>query len=117
MYNNVFSNRGVKTTILNPLEYLANGSPNVLQTNFNGTQLLSDYYIQNATFFRMDNLNIGYNFGKIGKGIANLNLTANVQNVFVITDYKGLDPEINNGIDNNFYPRPRTFTLGVAVDF
>ncbi|MCO4294385.1 TonB-dependent receptor [Solitalea sp. MAHUQ-68] len=117
VYNNVYSNRGVNTTLLNPLNFLANASTNLLTTGFNGTQFNSDYYLQNASFFRMDNFNLGYNFGKINKAISNLSLTANVQNVFTITKYTGLDPEISNGIDYNFYPRPRTFTLGVGVDF
>jgi outer membrane receptor protein involved in Fe transport len=68
-------------------------------------------------FLRMDNINIGYTFGKILKGKANLNVTANVQNVFTITKYKGIDPEISGGIDNNFYPRPRTYVLGLNLSF
>jgi iron complex outermembrane receptor protein len=66
----------------------------------------------------MDNLNVGYDFGKIlDHKKAGLRLSASVQNVFVITKYEGLDPEISNGIDNNFYPRPRTFALAINVDF
>jgi iron complex outermembrane receptor protein len=64
----------------------------------------------------MDNINIGYDVGKLKKNI-NLRLNAGVQNVFTITKYKGLDPELNGGIDNNQYPRPRTFILGVGLDF
>ena len=64
----------------------------------------------------MDNINVGYDMGKVFKD-ANLRLTANVQNAFVITKYKGLDPELNGGIDNNLYPRPRMFVLGVNLDF
>jgi len=77
----------------------------------------SDYYIQNASFLRMDNINIGYEFGKVLKGKASLRANANVQNVFTITKYKGADPEIGGGIDNNFYPRPRTFVFGLNLDF
>jgi iron complex outermembrane receptor protein len=65
----------------------------------------------------MDNINLGYNAGKVFNNKANLRISANVQNVFVITKYKGLDPEINGGIDNNLYPRPRTFVLGLNLDF
>jgi iron complex outermembrane receptor protein len=65
----------------------------------------------------MDNFNLGYDMGKVFKGSANLRINANVQNVFVITKYKGLDPEISGGVDNNFYPRPRTFTIGANLDF
>ena len=63
----------------------------------------------------MDNANIGYNFGKIFGNTGSFRVSGNVQNVFTITKYKGLDPEVNNGIDNNFYPRPRTFVLGLSL--
>ena len=65
----------------------------------------------------MDNINLGYNVGKVLGGKANLRVNANVQNVFTITKYKGLDPEINGGIDNNFYPRPRVVAFGLNLDF
>lgn len=120
LYNNVASSTGTIRNVLNPLNFLSNGSTDVLATNFsgNGSQYyLSDYYIQNASFLRMDNIYVGYNFGKIFHDKANLRLGANVQNVFVITKYKGTDPEINGGIDNNFYPRPRTYALSLNLDF
>lgn len=120
VYNNVASSTGTLRNIFNPLGYLNNGSRDVLNTNFEGagTQFfLSDYYIQNASFVRMDNANVGYNFGKIIKGTGNLNANLSVSNVFVITKYKGIDPEIEGGIDNNFYPRPRTFSLGLNLTF
>ncbi len=120
VYNNVFSSTGMQRNILNPLGYINNGSTNVLATNFsgNGAQyFLSDYYIQNASFLRMDNLNVGYDVGKILNKRANLRIGFNVQNLFVITKYKGIDPEINGGIDNNFYPRPRTYVLGANLNF
>ncbi len=120
MYNNTFSGTGAIRNILNPLGYLSNGSTNVLETNFSGSgdkYFLSDYYIQNASFLRMDNAFIGYNFGTVLREAATLSLNFNVQNVFVVTNYKGLDPEINGGIDNNFYPRPRTYSLGLNLRF
>ncbi|MFN4977124.1 MAG: SusC/RagA family TonB-linked outer membrane protein [Bacteroidota bacterium] len=120
MYNNVASSTGTVRNILNPIGYINNGSRDVLVSGFSGNganYYLSDYYIQNASFFRMDNINVGYNLGKVFKDRANMRLSANVQNAFVITKYTGLDPEINGGIDNNFYPRPRTFVLGVNLDF
>ncbi len=120
MYNNVYSSTGTSRNILNPLNYLSNGSKNVLESGFDGfgqRYYQSDYYVQNASFLRMDNINLGYDFGKILRGKANLRFNANVQNVFVITKYKGADPEINGGIDNNFYPRPRTFVFGANIDF
>jgi TonB-dependent starch-binding outer membrane protein SusC len=120
MYNNRFSNTGVQRNIIDPLGFLANGSRNLLETNFTGNgdrYLLSDYYIENASFLRMDNFNIGYNAGDIISKNTNLRIGANVQNVFIITKYKGLDPEVSGGIDNNFYPRPRNFVLSVNLDF
>lgn len=120
VYNNVASSTGTFRNIFNPLEFLSNGSTDILNSGFSGAgdkYFLSDYYVQNASFLRMDNLNIGYNFGKVLKGKANLNISANVQNAFVITNYDGIDPEISGGIDNNFYPRPRTFALGLNLGF
>lgn len=119
-YNNVFSNTGVRNNILNPLGYLNNGSTNVLESGLvgaNDKNVLSDYYIQNASFLKMDNASIGYNFGKVLHQKAQLSINGNVQNVFTVTQYKGVDPEVNGGIDNNIYPRPRTFVLGVNLKF
>ncbi len=120
MFNNINSSTGTSRNILNPLGYLANGSSDILNSGIGGfatDYFLSDYYIQNASFLKMDNINVGYNFGKVFNQKASLRVSANVQNVFVITKYKGVDPEINGGIDNNFYPRPRTFVLGLNLDF
>ncbi len=116
MYDNLNSNMGVYRQIVNPLGFLANGSKDYLNTGFVNNQYFSDYYIKNASFLRMDNINIGYDAGEIAKNVR-LRITANVQNVFVITKYGGLDPEISGGIDNTIYPRPRTYVLGVNLDF
>lgn len=117
-YNNVYSNYGnVATALPGNGNYNQNASANVLATNFNSPQYASDYYIQDASFLRLDNVSLGYSFpNALGKG-KNLRLTGAVQNVFVITDYKGIDPEVSGGIDNNLYPRPRTYTLGLNVNF
>lgn len=120
LYNNTFSSTGIIRNIINPLNYLNNGSSDVLVTKFTGNgdkNILSDYFVQNASFLRLDNINVGYTIGKIFNNIGTLTVTGNVQNVFVVTKYKGLDPEINGGVDNNFYPRPRTYSLGVNVAF
>lgn len=120
MYNNVASSTGTIRNILNPIGYINNGSREVLRSGFSGNganYYLSDYYVQNASFLRVDNINLGYNVGQVFNNKANLRLSANVQNALVITKYNGLDPEINGGIDNNFYPRPRTIVLGVNLDF
>jgi outer membrane receptor protein involved in Fe transport len=65
----------------------------------------------------MDNASLGYNFGKVLRGKAALSVTGNVQNVFSVTNYQGVDPEVGGGIDNNVYPRPRTFVLGLNLKF
>lgn len=121
MYNNVYSSNGRYTSISSLPTYLGNASINYLETKFTGAggvnQLLSDYYVQNASFLKLDNINVGYNVGKVLAGKASLRVNASVQNVFTITKYKGLDPEINGGIDNNFYPRPRVVAFGLNLDF
>jgi len=117
LYNNYASRTGVLNAIQNG-SLLTNGSKDYLNTGFRNQQYLSDYYMQNASFLRLDNINIGYNFGKIIRNKATLRLGASVQNVFVITKYKGLDPENSGtGSDNNIYPRPRVFSLSANVDF
>jgi iron complex outermembrane receptor protein len=117
VYNNVNSVLGNYNRILIYDNNLSNASTNVLKTNFKLPQYLSDYYIENASFVRMDNVRLSYNFGKLIRHFVNLNVSATVQNVFTITKYSGLDPEIPNGIDNNFYPRPRIYTLGASLGF
>ncbi len=120
LYNNFFSNNGVLRTIKNPVNFIGNASSDYyLRTQFNNNQYLSDYYIENASFFRLDNINIGYNAGSVLGTNTNLRVSANIQNVFVITKYRGLDPEnaSDSGVDNNIYPRPRIYALGLSVDF
>jgi iron complex outermembrane receptor protein len=116
VYNNVFSNLGVKNGIFNPLGWINNGSKNYLETGFENNQYFSDYYVQNASFVRMDNISIGYDAGEVFRN-ARLRVTGNIQNAFVITNYEGVDPEISWGIDNNFYPRPRVFSLALNLNF
>jgi len=119
VYNNISSNNAVRTNLISTTtNVIGNSTTEIYKSNFSNRQVLSDYYIENASFLRMDNLTIGYNAGKIlpNRNVS-LRLNATCQNVFVITKYSGLDPEINNGIDNNFYPRPRTFVLGLGLDF
>jgi TonB-dependent starch-binding outer membrane protein SusC len=93
----------------------------VFDTNFtnNGTQIvLSDYYVENGSFLRMDNITLGYTFPKWLNGKASLRLFTGVQNAFIITEYSGLDPEINsNGRDNTIYPRQRQFLFGANLKF
>ncbi|TAI49580.1 SusC/RagA family TonB-linked outer membrane protein [Flagellimonas allohymeniacidonis] len=115
-YNNNDSSLGVASE-LNRLNSNRNILASYLDTNFQTLQLFSDYYVQDASFLRMDNITLGYNFDNILNGKVDLRLYTTAQNVFVITGYDGLDPEINNGIDNNLFPRPRTFLFGFNANF
>lgn len=119
LYNNFNSNNGVLRNIKNPINVIGNTGVNYLATGFSNNQYFSDYYIENASFFRLDNINIGYDLGKVFNKKAYLRLNASVQNVFVITKYSGLDPENSDshGVDNNIYPRPRVFSLGANLNF
>jgi iron complex outermembrane receptor protein len=116
LFNNVATNGAISKFLFS--SFLANQSSDVLNTNFQGTGNFyqSNYYVQNASFLKMDYINIGYNVGKLNKNVT-MRLNAGVQNVFTITKYQGLDPELSGGIDNNQYPRPRTFILGIGLDF
>lgn len=91
----------------------------VLNTGFTTTSnvVLSDLYVENASFLRMDNITLGYSFPKWLEGKASLRLFAGCQNAFTITKYSGLDPEITGGIDNTIYPRQRQFLFGANVKF
>jgi len=118
VYNNVASTRGTYLDVYNSgLNYTSNVLVSSKEAKFSSAQYFSDYYIENASFFRMDNISLGYRFSNLGTGISSLRIGAVVQNAFVITKYTGLDPEVYGGIDNNLYPRPRVFMLGVSVDF
>lgn len=118
VYNNVSSVNGELSRLFRPEgPYLSNITPEALELKFNNAQYLSDYYVTNASFLKMDHMTLGYNFGSVTNGISALRLAFTVQNVFVITKYDGIDPEIFNGIDNNIYPRPRNFVLSLNVDF
>lgn len=114
MYNNIFSSNGVFQP--SSQMFLTNVHRNYLETGFGTYQYFSDYYMENASFLRMDNFTVSYDFGKVFNNKANLRATGNVQNVFVTSKYRGLDPEIAGGIDNNFYPRPRIFSLGLNLE-
>ncbi|MCL3779879.1 TonB-dependent receptor [Prolixibacteraceae bacterium JC049] len=96
--------------------YWKNMPTHLSETQFVKRQFTSDHFVQNASFFKLDNVSVGYTikdlFGKISP-----RFSFTVQNVFTITKYDGLDPEVSGGIDNNFYPRPRTFMLGIGFTY
>ena len=114
VYNAVAS--GASYDIRYALGYWANAPKFLEDTKFVTRQPYSDYFVQNASFFKLDNLNAGYNVANIMKNV-NARVSFTVQNVFTITKYKGIDPEVDGGVDNNFYPRPRSFILGVNLTF
>lgn len=116
VYNGMAMNTGAMETMSYNAFQLNNLSTSYLETGFQQRQYLSDYYVENASFLKMDNLNLGYNFGEIFKGCS-LNASIMVQNVFCITKYSGVDPEVPNGMDNSFYPRPRTYSLNLGLNF
>lgn len=116
VYNGMAMNTGAWSTVSYNAYQLNNMSASFLKTGFNSRQYLSDYYVENASFLKMDNLTLRYNLGKVG-GCCNMNITGMVQNVFTITNYSGVDPEVPNGMDISFYPRPRIFSLGLGLNF
>jgi iron complex outermembrane receptor protein len=101
---------------LNSAGFIGNATTDIYKTNFKTAQYLSDYYLENASFVRMDNVVLGYNFGSIAKKL-NLSASFIIQNAFVITKYSGLDPEVFGGLDKNIYPKPRIYSLGVNLGF
>ena len=115
-YNATAANNGALETLKYADDALYNLSTSYLGTGFQTRQIYSDHYVENASFLKMDNLILNYDFGKI-KDIVGLNLSFMVQNVFTITKYSGVDPEIYLGVDQNFYPRPRIYSLGIGLTF
>ncbi|WP_299123021.1 SusC/RagA family TonB-linked outer membrane protein [uncultured Tenacibaculum sp.] len=120
VYNNVNSARA-QYALLKDNEVLGNIPTSVLATDFVNTSdvLNSDIFIENASFLRMDNITIGYTFDRPIKKFSknSIRIWAGVQNVFTITNYSGLDPEVFGGIDNTIYPRPRNFLIGTNIKF
>ncbi len=112
-YNNVSSNLGSYAEVTRSSPF--NLHTSVLETGFRTPQYQSDFYVENASFLRMDNLTLGYTFGLGGRSAR---FYGTIQNVFTITKYDGVDPTAGlNGIDNNIYPRSRTFSSGLSVRF
>ncbi|MCL7989195.1 SusC/RagA family TonB-linked outer membrane protein [Sphingobacterium sp. lm-10] len=116
VYDNISSNLSVRNNVLSPIGIINNAPSSLTNTNFINNRALSNFYLHDGSFLRMDNISVGYNFqDALGQG-KNIRVSGNVQNVFVLSGYRGIDPEIQDGIDNNLYPRPRTFVLGINLD-
>ncbi len=116
VYNNVQSGTSY-ANLYHPTGYLGNVNSISSYLDFNNPQYLSDYFVQNASFLRLDHVTLGYNFGSMVQKVDFLKVFATVQNPLLITKYEGIDPEIDNGIDNNFYPRSRTILFGLNARF
>ncbi len=110
-YNNVASNTGNIQSLFGA-NSINNVNASILDTGFQNQQLFSDYYVQDASFIKLDNISFGYTIDDLFNK-ARLRVYVSGQNLFTITDYDGLDPEISGGIDNNFYPRSRNILMGL----
>lgn len=117
MYNNVDSERARYNNLYRPQNFLQNLPRYIYNSEFEQAQYWSDYYVRNASFLRLDNISLGYTFDEFVNKAGRLRIFGTVQNVFILTKYDGVDPEIENGIDNTLYPRPTTYTLGVSLNF
>lgn len=114
VYNNVASSQGAYQNLTGSA-MPSNLQRSVLTTSFVVPQYYSDYFVEDASFLRMDNISVGYGFSYRGQPIR---LFGTVQNAFTVTGYSGVDPTSGlNGIDNNIYPRSRTFSTGLSVRF
>ena len=116
VYNGMAMSTGAWETVSYNSQQLNNLHSAFLDTKFQTRQYLSDYFVENASFLKLDNLNLSYDFGKVLPWMS-LTASAMVQNVFCITKYSGVDPEVPNGMDNSFYPRPRTYSFSLGLTF
>ncbi|MCD8207639.1 MAG: TonB-dependent receptor [Bacteroidales bacterium] len=116
VYNGMAMNTGAFGTMSYNSFQLNNLHRSYLDTGFQSRQHLSDYYIENGSFLKMDNLSLAYNFGRVTKWLG-INVAFMVQNVFCITKYSGVDPEVPSGMDSSFYTRPRIYSLSLGFDF
>lgn len=117
VYNNNASNRALYQQAYNQSGYLSNILTDVRKTNFTTAQYWSSIYLENGSFFKMDYISLGYNFTSLFGNNLSGRVGLSVQNVFTITKYTGFDPEVDNGIDNNIYPRPRTYMLSISLNY
>ncbi len=117
VYNNVLSERARYTNIYNPNGFLNNVPKAIDDTRFLNAQYLSSYYVSNASFFKMDYITAGYSFNSLFTDKLKGRIGLTVNNAFFITEYDGLDPEVNGGIDNNIYPRPRVFMFSLNLTY
>jgi iron complex outermembrane receptor protein len=123
VYNNNLASRAFYNKIYS-LKFFSNVPEAINDTQFTTQQTYSDYYVQNASFFKMDNMSLGYNLDRVFTDKVKARISFTAQNAFIITKYTGIDPEVDGGsdkggagIDNNLYPRPRVFLIGLNLTF
>ncbi len=114
VYNQVAA--GASYDQMQQIGYWKNFTRALAETNFVKRQFTSDYFVENASFLKLDNVSAGYRFDNLF-GSVGARVSFTVQNALIMTKYSGLDPEVQGGIDNNFYPRPRTFMLGIGLTY
>ena len=117
VYNAMAVNTGALETMRYSAPQLSNLHASYLETGFKTRQFYSDHYVENASFLKMDNLTVSYDFGRVFRNAMGLRASLLVQNVFTVTGYSGVDPEVPNGFDSSFYPRPRIVSLSLGLDF
>ncbi len=117
VYNNVQSDQAFLGRLYHPTNYLLNIHGSYAETDFQVPEYLSDHFIQEASFLRIDHITLSYYLENAFRKSGSLTFTATLQNPLLITDYTGVDPEIFRGIDGNIYPRTRTFVFGVNANF
>ena len=119
VYNNVASDTEMLADLWTN-QFVSNRVSSAPKSMFTQAQYLSDYYLQDGSFLKLDNFTLGYTFPHIFKGQdreGSLNIFGTVQNIVTITKYTGIDPEVYGGIDGTMYPRPRTYVVGVKFNF
>jgi iron complex outermembrane receptor protein len=117
MYNNNLSNNAFYSQLYGSTNVLRNVLSPTSDIDFANPEYFSDYFVQDASFLRIDHITAGYTFSNLLKNLSSLRLSFTVQNPVLVTQYEGLDPEIFGGIDNNVYPRSRTFLVGLQASF
>ena len=116
VYNNVNSLSTFNRLYSNQV-FLSNISTSVYRSGFELPQYLSDYYIEDASFCKIDFLSLGYSFRNVRKDKLDFRISLNAQNAFTLSNYSGQDPEVADGLDGYSYPRSRTFSIELSAEF
>jgi TonB-linked SusC/RagA family outer membrane protein len=120
-FGNYVYNNGASNTFYGALYgttgYINNLRESIKDTEFTNPQYWSSHFVENASFFKMDNMSLGYSFSELMDNKLKARVSFTVQNAFMVTKYSGIDPEVAGGIDNNLYPRPQVFLFGVNLTY